>query len=250
MAAREAASAERGWIAAELHDTVAHAVTMIVLQAAGARRIHGVEPEQVPKCLAAIENLGTQAMTELRQLLEVLRPTDPAASSAPTAGYRLGIKDLDSLVRRVRDAGVSARIETEGQPRDLPVESDLAVYRTVQEALTNISKHGGPGSTGTVRLVWGAELLTIQVVDDGRGLRQQRGFVPSTGHGLRGLRERLNLLGGQLYAGPEAQSGFVVTATLPIANPATGRRPAAGVGHTGSATHLPHGDASEGDVAH
>lgn len=213
MATREAVHAERGWIARELHDTVAHAVTVIVLQAAGARRIIETSPGRATQALATIEDVGKQTMDEMRQLLAVLQP---GARGGGDGGYQLGLKDVDSLVRRIRASGVSVGLQVEGQPSELDPGVDLAAYRTVQETLTNATRHSGPGTHVTVQLIWGEATLTVQVTDDGSGAVPAPAHVLSTGHGLVGLGERIALLGGRLQAGPAPEGGFRVSVTLPV----------------------------------
>jgi signal transduction histidine kinase len=218
MATREAVHAERGWIARELHDTVAHAVTVIVLQAAGARRIIDNSPGRASLALETIEDVAKQTMDEMRQLLAILHTGDPA-SGATAPGYQLGLKDLDSLFRRIRVGGVSVGLQIEGEPTDLDPGVDLAAYRTVQETLTNATRHSGPGTQVTVQLIWSANALVVAVTDDGSGAPEQPTRTLSTGHGLVGLGERIALLGGRLQAGPAPDGGFRVSVTLPVSQP-------------------------------
>lgn len=210
MATRDAVHAERGWIARELHDTVAHAVTVIVLQAAGARRIIDNSPDRAEAALHTIEDVGTATMDEMRQLLAVLSTGDDTG----TGGYQLGLKDLDSLLGRIRAGGITVTLQVEGEPSELDPGVDLAAYRTVQETLTNATRHSGPGTRVTVQLIWTDDTLTVQVTDDGSGIPTTHTL--STGHGLVGLGERVALLGGQLRAGPAPDGGFRVSVTLPV----------------------------------
>jgi signal transduction histidine kinase len=214
-AAHEAVTTERGRIARELHDIVAHSVTVMVLQAAGAQRVVDADPDRARESLAHIEDVGKQAMGELRRLLAVLRASGPDATTGLADGGQPGLEDIDRLLDTVRSAGVPARLEVTGQSQRVDPSVGLAAYRVVQEALTNVTKHSGPGASAAVALCWTDRALTINVTDDGRGTSGQRGAALSTGHGLVGLRERVNLLGGHLVTGPASGGGYTVTATLP-----------------------------------
>jgi signal transduction histidine kinase len=225
--AREAVMLERGRIARELHDIVAHSVTVMVLQAAGAHRVVDTDVGRAKQSLAHIEDVGRQAMGELRRMLTVLRANGPDATVGFGAG-QLGPGDIDQLLDVVRSTGVPARLEVTGEPRRLDPSVGLAVYRTVQEALTNVTKHAGPGATAVVTLSWTPQHLTVQITDDGRGRSGSPGL--STGHGLIGLRERISLLGGHLVTGPTPTGGFAVTATLPEDYPDRPARDGAGPG--------------------
>jgi signal transduction histidine kinase len=213
-----AVAAERARIARELHDTVAHAVTVIVLHAAGGRRLLATEPARVVHALNGIEEQGREAMRELRRLLLELRG-DAGAGSAATLGGPPDACDIGSLVDRVRSAGLPVRLQVEGGPRPLPPGVGAAAYRVVQEALTNVARHAGAGAAVLVRLLW-ANQLWIEVTDTGRGAGQE----PSAGgHGLRGLRERVSQVDGWLAAGPVPGGGFRLVALLPVACRGAGR---------------------------
>ncbi|GGP78377.1 sensor histidine kinase [Saccharothrix coeruleofusca] len=215
--AREAVLEERTRIARELHDIVARSVTVMVLQAANARRVLDSDQGRVREALGHIEESGEQAMGELRRMLTALRP-DREDAEATADGPQPGLADVAHLVAAASAAGVRVRTRVEGVPRGLAASVDLAAYRVVQEALTNVTKHVGPGADAEVRLCWDRDELTVAVVDDGRGLRPGRAVLP-TDHGLLGLRERLAVVGGTLAAGPVAGGGFRVTAVLPTAEP-------------------------------
>jgi signal transduction histidine kinase len=220
LAAR-AVAGERLRIARELHDIVAHSVTVMVLHAAGARRLVGVEPELAGEAMRSVEDVGKQAMAELRRLLLVLRSVGAEAPEAlngdddATPGGPYGVSTLDALARQVEAVGVKVRIDTSGTAGPLDPSIDRAAYRVVQEALTNVSRHSGPGSTTRVLLTWADDTLTIDVTDDGAGVPPRMTPTLSPGLGLIGLRERVNLVGGQLATGPRPEGGYRVSARLP-----------------------------------
>ncbi|WP_327351068.1 sensor histidine kinase [Streptomyces sp. NBC_01304] len=212
--AQEAVLAERARTARELHDIVANAVTVMVLQAGGARHVLRADPDRVEGALDQIESSGKTAVAELRHMLLVLR-TDGERLAAE--GPSFGLADLDPLLNGVRQAGLDAQVEVTGVPARLARSVDLTAYRLVQEALTNAAKHAGPGAATVVRLDWArAEgRLAIEVGDDGRGTPATARSELSTGHGLIGLRERVAVCGGTFDAGPLGDGGFRVAATLP-----------------------------------
>src|SRR5438477_401099 len=166
LGALSAVAAERARIARELHDVVAHNVSVMVVQAGAARRTIERDPERAREALTSVEDTGRQALDEMRCLLGVLRTEDDATEQrAPQPG----ISDLDSLVAHVRDAGLPVELVVEGQPRPLMSGADMSAYRIVQEALTNSLKHAGPARAQVV-LRYGEHDLRVEVVDDGRGL--------------------------------------------------------------------------------
>lgn len=203
VAAREAVVEERARIARELHDVIAHHVSMIVLQAGAERRAAQGETAEV---LATIERSGRDALTETRRLLGMLREDEP---DPLTPQPRLA--DLPLLVGQVREAGLPVELTIDGAERPLPVGLELSAYRIVQEALTNTLKHAGE-ARAEVRVRYGDEELELQVADDGPGSQAHR----NGGHGLVGMRERAALYGGRLEAAPRAGGGFLVRALLPI----------------------------------
>jgi len=214
--ARRAVADERNRIARELHDVVAHNVSVMVVQAAGARRTLDRDPERAKTVLAGIEETGRQALAEMRRLLGVLHTDDEATDArAPQPG----VSRLDDLVDNVRAAGLPVQVIVEGTPQPLTAGVDLSAYRIVQEALTNSLKHAGPASADVV-LRYGERALEVIVRDTGRGssaaLDTTGGSVNGAGHGLVGMRERVTLFGGELRAGPRRGGGYEVVARLPV----------------------------------
>jgi signal transduction histidine kinase len=211
--AEQAVSVERLRIARELHDIVAHSVTIMVLHAAGAKRVIRTDPDRAGDSLDTIEDAGQQAMGELRRLLALLRESDDAAVRSEATVPRLA--QVEHILSAVRGSGVSATLDVTGEPRRLDASVDLAGYRLVQEAITNVSKHRGAGARVTVSIEWEPEKVTVAVEDDGVGVRV--GPPPSSGgHGLAGLRERIGIAGGDFSAGPTEAGGFRVAARLPV----------------------------------
>lgn len=216
--AREAVLHERRRIARELHDIVSQSVSVMTLQAAGARRIAPTNPDRATDTLAMIEEVGVQAMGELRRLLGVL--SSPEEDSAPGAHASVSprLDDIPVLLARYRAAGLGVVLHRVGKPNALDPSVTLTSYRVVQEALTNAAKHGGSSSRVSLRLRWRPDALRITVRSrPGRG--PGVGLPLSTGHGLLGLQERVRLAGGTLLAQPLPHGEFLVVATLPTANP-------------------------------
>ena len=207
VAAREAVVEERARIARELHDVVAHHVSMIVLQAGAERHALPSEQEPTREVLGTIERTGRGALTEMRRLLKMLRDeqADPLAPQP-------GLGDLPLLVSQVREAGLPVELEVDGEPRELPVGLELSAYRIVQEALTNALKHAGDAAA-TVRVRYGDDVIEVEVVDDGGG---RAAVERGGGHGLVGMRERVSLYGGQFEARRRDEGGYLVRALLPI----------------------------------
>ena len=200
---------ERARIARELHDVVAHAISVIVLQARGGRRLLDTEPDETRGALDTIEHTGKQALAEMRRLVGLLREGDEELALTPQPT----LSQLDHLVEQVRAAGLPVDVSIEGDPVDLPPGVDLSAYRIVQEALTNALKHAGP-ARARVRLRYAADGLEVDVSDDGSGTRNGNGG----GYGLDGIRERVSVVGGKLEAGPRTEGGFAVRARLPYAS--------------------------------
>lgn len=198
---------ERTNIAAELHDIVSHAVTVMTLHAAGARRIIDENPGRAAEALEVIERVGSQTMDELRRLLELMRANGAGVEALHS------LHDLEVLVSPVRSAGIDVQVSSSGDPRPLDPSVDHAAFRVVQEALTNVTKHVGTSTRATVGLHWTEDRLQVEVCDDGGSNPRAN---TRSGYGLIGLHERVALVGGSLVYGPEGQ-GFAVRAELPVA---------------------------------
>jgi signal transduction histidine kinase len=211
--AATAVSDERRRIARELHDVVAHAVSVMVVQSGAARRVLDSEPDHAVAALSEVERSGRQALSELRRLLGLMRDGDENVAVREPQPTLAG---LDDLITRARDAGLPVELRQEGKPYALPMGCDLAAYRVVQESLTNALKHAGDGAEATVMLRWTDDHLELDITDTGRGLTAASfdGDGP-VGQGLVGMRERVALCGGDLQAGPRQSGGFRVRATIP-----------------------------------
>jgi signal transduction histidine kinase len=208
--AAQAVAEERTRIARELHDVVAHYVSVMVVQAAGARRVVDKDPKAAKSALEAVESAGRTALTEMRRMLEVLREDDTGTGPQP------GLGELERLINHVRDAGLPVELSIEGATCCLPAGMDLAAYRIVQEALTNTVKHGGK-ATAHVTVRYTPDTLEIEVVDDGRGAAAPLlAAEDGRGHGLIGMKERVALFGGTLEAGPVLTGGYRVFARMPL----------------------------------
>ena len=212
--ARRAVTEERLRLARELHDVVAHAMSVIAVQSGVGAHVADSRPGEVGKALAAIEVTSRAALTELRRLLGVLRQDgDPQASLAPVPG----LANLDVLLAEVAEAGLAVRLGVEGAPAPLPAGVDLSAYRIVQEALTNVIKHAGPAHA-QVTIRYRDHEVAVEVIDDGRGVAAVAGNGGrGTGHGLIGMAERVAAFGGDLEVGPRPGGGFRVAARLPLA---------------------------------
>lgn len=218
--AKVAVAAERARIARELHDVVAHNVSVMVVQADGAAYVLNAAPDQAKQALETISSTGRQALAEMRRLLGVLR-TDAKEGGEYVPQPDVG--QIEDLVEKVRGAGIAVDFRIEGTPRPLPSGVELTAYRIVQEALTNSRKHGGPDVGASVRLVYFDDGLGLLVEDDGRGAAHELyedGGADGRGHGLIGMRERVGMVGGTLDAGPRPGGGFRISALLPL-KPAT-----------------------------
>ncbi|MFD7323729.1 sensor histidine kinase [Streptomyces sp. NPDC059875] len=215
--AKVAVAAERARIARELHDVVAHNVSVMVVQADGAAYVMDASPEQAKQALETISSTGRQALAEMRRLLGILRTGEhkEAGEYVPQPD----VQQIEDLVEQVRGAGLTVDFRIEGTPRPLPSGVELTAYRIVQEALTNTRKHGGPDVGASVRLVYFDDGLGLLVEDDGRGATHEMyedGGADGRGHGLIGMRERVGMVGGTLDAGPRPGGGFRISALLPL----------------------------------
>ncbi len=211
--AARAVAAERVAIARDLHDVVSHSVGVMTLQAAGARTVLAAgKAERATQALTDIEDAGGRAMVELRRMLDILRA--PGAEDAGDRRAHPTLGDLDALVDEMRASGVPARLAVHGQPREQRASSELAVYRVVQEALTNVLKHAGPGAPALVELRWSDADLTVQISNTAAAAPVGR--RTGSGYGLIGLRERMESVGGTLTAAAEPGGGFRVTASVPL----------------------------------
>jgi signal transduction histidine kinase len=208
--ARRAVAEERTRIARELHDVVAHHVSMMVVQAEAGPVVVERDPSRATGAFDSISVTGRQALVELRRLLGVLRGSGDAA---PSLAPQPGLAEVPALVEQVGRTGLAVELVVEGEPCPLPAGVDLSAYRIVQEALTNAVRHAGPGRA-RVLVRYREHDLELQVTDDGNGT-DAAGPV-GVGQGLVGMRERVNLFGGELHAGPRPGGGFAVAARLPI----------------------------------
>jgi signal transduction histidine kinase len=221
--AQIAAAAERARIARELHDVIAHNLSVMVAQADGGGYAFDAAPERSRQALAQIGRTGRQALSEMSSLLGVLRagPEEPPLAPAPAAA------EIADLVAQAREAGMRVSHTVQGAVRPLPGGLSLASYRIAQEALTNVRKHAGPGAAAEVTVRYSPDELVLSVADDGRGDAGPPASLPrygaragpaegSAGHGLTGMRERAALYGGTVRAGPRPGGGFEVTVRLPL----------------------------------
>jgi signal transduction histidine kinase len=198
---------ERARIARELHDVVAHSISVMILQARGGRRVLDSDPADARDAFGVIEWTGQQALDEMRRLVGMLRSGDETLPLAPQPS----LKELETLVEQVRAAGLPVHVEVEGEPRDLPPGVDLSAFRIVQEALTNALKHAGPARARVV-LRYRTDELELEVLDDGPGTGDDAG----SGYGLVGMRERVTVYGGELQAGRRPGGGYALRVRLPI----------------------------------
>jgi len=208
MRARDLVAAERGRIARELHDVVSHGMGVVVLQARGGRRVLDTDAGRARVAFDEIERVSADCLREMRLMLDVLRieedrdPTDPPQP---------GLGRLEDLLGEMRSAGLVIDAEIVGEQVELPTGLDLSAYRIMQEALTNVARHA-PGAPAVVTVTYATDSLTLEIVDEGSPVPP-----PEPGHGLVGMRERVELYDGDLSWGPSASGGFHVRATLPYA---------------------------------
>jgi signal transduction histidine kinase len=204
--AESAVAQERQRIARELHDVIAHSVSVMTVQAGAVRRLLLPNQEREREALLSVEATGRQALTEMRRLVGLLKEDSVMPLYAPQPS----MKTLDVLVGTVREAGLPVELSVQGEQRELAPGVDLAAYRVVQEALTNALKYAGP-ARAWVSVEWAGDQLVLQVENDGKSNANGEGG----GHGLVGMKERVAVVGGTLESGPRAGGGFVVTARIP-----------------------------------
>ena len=210
--AREAVADERARMARELHDIVGHALNVIVIQAAGARRVFDTRPEVSREALASIESAGREALSDMERMLGVLRATEAGETAG---GPQPGLGDLPGLAAHVAEAGIPVEVDIEGERHDIPASVDLSAFRIVQEALTNSLKHSG-ASRASVKVRYEPDEVEVEVVDNGRGATAQRPERSIGGRGHLGMRERVSLFGGEISVGPVTGGGYRVQARLPF----------------------------------
>lgn len=221
QAVSEAVTAERLRIARELHDMVAHSIGVVAIQAGVGRRVIAARPEEARSALEAIENTSRETLAGLRRTLVALRRAEPGdGSPAPTVPAP-GLADLDALAASLAGSGVGVEVRRTGEPRPLPADIDLSVYRIVQEALTNVVRHAGGSARARVTVEFREEELRVEVADDGRGAAVRPG---KPGFGITGMYERVGLLGGRFSAGPRPEGGFRVAAEIPLTAGEPGER--------------------------
>jgi signal transduction histidine kinase len=207
--ARTAAYGERARIARELHDVIAHSVSVMVIQAGGARLVMDRDSARAEESLRSVERAGREALAELRRLLGILGDEDPHAL-APQPG----LGDLAPLLADARSSGIEVDLRVDGDPVAVAPALDLCAYRIIQESLTNAIKHAAP-ATASVNVHWGEDALELEIFDDGR--RNGRSRRNDAGHGIPGMRERVALHDGTVEAGVRPSGGFRVRARLPLA---------------------------------
>lgn len=211
-AAQKAAAEERRVIARELHDMVAHNVSVIVAQSAAAQRVFDADPQEGRVALRSIEDSGREALVEMRRLLGLLRTDD----DRPDVRHpQQGLGDIEALLSQVREAGLPVELRVEGTPRPLPAGLDLSAFRIVQEALTNVRKHAGPASAMVV-VRYGEASLDLTITDDGWGVDVGDPDPRRARYGHLGMRERVGLFQGRLRVGPRREGGYEVSASLPM----------------------------------
>ena len=208
VAAERAATEERARIASELHDVVAHSVSVMVVQSSGVRRLLREDQHRERDALLSVEQIGRQALTEMRRMLGVMRPGEEAPAALTP---QPGLQHLDHLIAQVVEAGLPVTLRVEGERPELPPGVDLSAYRIVQEGLTNALKHA-PARTPRSSIRFRDNKVNLEIADDGKEIAVADGL----GHGLVGMRERVALYGGTLEAGPREGGGYVLRAELPV----------------------------------
>jgi signal transduction histidine kinase len=233
--AERAVASERARIAREMHDVVAHGMSVVAVQAAAGQAIVRTDPDRAAEVFARIEAVGRESLGELRRMLGVLRD---ASGETASLSPQPGLADLADAVVEASESGIATELIVDGERRDLPPGVELAAYRIVQEALTNVLKHAGASASAQVRLAYERDAVVLEVTDDGRGAVTSL-FGRGGGHGLIGMRERVAIYGGTLSAGPRPGGGYRVRASLPIQH--DDERSATDVAGPGAAGALPRG---------
>lgn len=210
--ANRAVALERSRIAREMHDVVAHGMSVIAVQAAAAQEIAHTNPDKTVEVLSRIENVGRESLSEMRRMLGVLRDGD---GGDPLLGPQPSLSDVAEAVTQSSESGVATELVVEGNERELPPGIELAAFRIVQEALTNVRKHGGQSASAVVLIQYRDDALAIEIIDDGAGASTSLSNTGG-GHGLVGIRERVEIYGGEFSASPKIGGGFVVAAVLPL----------------------------------
>jgi signal transduction histidine kinase len=218
--ARRRVAEERLRIARDLHDVIAHGIATIHMQSGAALHVLERQPEQAAPALAAIKQLSKRTLDELRMTVGVLRD-DEELPLTPTPG----LEQLGALIDNVRSAGVTVNVDSDTRPASVPVAVDVAAYRIVQEALTNVMRHAGANATATVTVRHAPDEVRVEVVDDGRGAASAVDSELRGGHGIAGMSERAITVGGYVVAGPHPGGGFRVVARLPLSAAAAGSPP-------------------------
>jgi signal transduction histidine kinase len=213
--AKLAVSEERNRITRELHDVLAHSVSVMTVQASAVRRRLTPEQEREREALLTVEETGRQALAEMRRLVGIMRTEEDSVALTPQPG----LGTLPALVEQVRQSGLPVELRVEGEPVKLPAGVDLSAYRIVQEALTNTLKHAGP-ARAWVAVRYAGDDVEIEVENDGRSDGDGDGDGAVAGHGLVGMRERVALCGGELHSGPRPGGGYRISARLPVAGSA------------------------------
>ena len=212
LLAREAIRDERARIARDLHDVVAHGMSVMVVQAGAAERIVDTDPDRARKALGHIQHAGREALSEMRRMLDLLRDEHPGAldlAPQPT------VDDLRQVVQQCTDSGIPTQLMVDGVATNPSAGQEMAAYRIAQEALTNVIKHAGRPAQAMVRVQYRPHDIRLEVTDDGAGA-SEHDLSTATGHGLVGMRERVELYGGDFRAGPRPGGGFRVAATIPF----------------------------------
>ena len=211
LLARQAVLDERARIARDLHDVVAHAMSVMVVQAGAAERLVEQSPERARQALVSIQDAGREALADMRRMLGVLREEGRPVELSPSPS----MDDVHQIVQRCTDSGVPTALHVEGEPPLRTAGPEMTGYRVVQEALTNVIKHAGRPVRAAVRITYRDGHMRVEVTDDGRGASTTT-VERATGHGLVGMRERVELYHGTLHAGPRPGGGFRVAATIPL----------------------------------